>query len=286
MQWNGLMDANSTKIDLRGEVALVTGGGRGLGRAFALALASAGASVGVVSRSEAQLDETVGLIQTRGGRAQAAVADVSDGRAVEQAVKRIEAALGPVSLLVNNAGVNAPLGPVWEADPDEWWRGMEINLRGPFLCARAVLPGMLARRQGRIINISSAIGLRVSAYDSAYAVSKCALARFTDNLATETAEHGICVFAISPGTNRTAMTQKMVESPEGQKWLPGFRKMYDEAPGDRQQRASELVLRLASGQADALSGCYLTLQDDLDEMVSRVNEIRRENLYVLTMNRL
>jgi NAD(P)-dependent dehydrogenase (short-subunit alcohol dehydrogenase family) len=280
------MDAKATKIDLRGEVALVTGGGRGLGRVFALALASAGASVAVLARTQAQVEESAALIRAQGGESLAVVADVSDGKAIDQAVQHIEARLGPVSILVNNAGVNAPIGPVWLIDPDEWWKCIQINLRGPFLCAKAVLPGMLQRRHGRIINISSGVGLSVSAYGSAYAVSKCALIRLTDNLATETVEHGIHVFAISPGANRTDMTRKMVESAEGQKWLPGFRMMYDEAPEDRPQKASELVLRLASGQVDALSGCYFTLQDNIEAMLDRADEIRRENLYVLTMNRL
>jgi NAD(P)-dependent dehydrogenase (short-subunit alcohol dehydrogenase family) len=280
------MDAKATKIDLRGEVALVTGGGRGLGRVFALALASAGASVAVLARTQAQVEESAALIRAQGGESLAVVADVSDGKAIDQAVQHIEARLGPVSILVNNAGVNAPIGPVWLIDPDEWWKCIQINLRGPFLCAKAVLPGMLQRRHGRIINISSGVGLSVSAYGSAYAVSKCALIRLTDNLATETVEHGIHVFAISPGANRTDMTRQMVESAEGQKWLPGFRMMYDEAPEDRPQKASELVLRLASGQVDALSGCYFTLQDNIEAMLDRADEIRRENLYVLTMNRL
>jgi NAD(P)-dependent dehydrogenase (short-subunit alcohol dehydrogenase family) len=280
------MDAKATKIDLRGEVALVTGGGRGLGRVFALALASAGASVAVLARTQAQVEESAALIRAQGGESLAVVADVSDGKAIDQAVQHIEARLGPVSILVNNAGVNAPIGPVWLIDPDEWWKCIQINLRGPFLCAKAVLPGMLQRRHGRIINISSGVGLSVSAYGSAYAVSKCALIRLTDNLATETVEHGIHVFAISPGANRTDMTRQMVESAEGQKWLPGFRMRYDEAPEDRPQKASELVLRLASGQVDALSGCYFTLQDNIEAMLDRADEIRRENLYVLTMNRL
>ena len=279
------MDSKPNPVDLSGEVALVTGGGRGLGRAFAIALASAGTSVAVIARSKAQLDETVSLIHEQGGRAQAFVADGTDRSAVEQAVRGIESAFGPVSLLVNNAAVDTPVGPAWEVEPDEWWRGVEINLRGPFLCARAVLPGMIERRQGRIINISSGIGLRVSRNWSAYAVSKCGLTRLTDHLAAETAEFGICVFAISPGANRTAMMQYLIESPEGQKWLPGFDKIYEDVPEDRPQKASELVLRLASGEADSLSGCYFTLADNIEELVQRADEIRRDNLYVLTMNR-
>ena len=279
------MDKGAYPVDLSGEVALVTGGGRGLGRAFAASLASAGASVAVIARSQGQLDETVRIIRQQGGSARAFVADVTDRQSVEQAVQSIERAYGAVTLLVNNAAVDTPVGPVWEVDPDEWWRGMEINLRGPFLCARAVLPGMIARRQGRMINISSGVGLRVSSNWSAYAVSKCGLTRFTDHLAAETSGYGIRVFAISPGANRTAMMQYLIDSPEGQKWLPGFEMVYESVPEDRPQKACELVLRLASGEADELSGCYFTLADDLQELLRRADEIKRENLYVLTMNR-
>src|SRR5262249_52106639 len=114
--------------------AVVTGGGRGLGRAFAHAIAAAGGAVAVVARSQDQLAETVAAITATGGHALSFTADVTDQQAVFQTVKAIEQQLGTVDLLVNNAGIVSPLGPLWEIDPDEWWRNVEIYLRSVFLC--------------------------------------------------------------------------------------------------------------------------------------------------------
>jgi NAD(P)-dependent dehydrogenase (short-subunit alcohol dehydrogenase family) len=141
----------ATPVDLTDQVALVTGGGRGLGHAFALALAAAGAKVAVMARTAAQLEATVQLIERAGGCALAIPGDVSVPAAVAHVVTTTEQQLGPVDLLVNNAGWYGPgsLGYTWEVDPEAWWHTFEINLRGPFLCARAVLPGMLQRHRGQ-----------------------------------------------------------------------------------------------------------------------------------------
>src|SRR5208337_271474 len=119
---------------------IVTGAGRGLGRASALALARAGARVGVAARSGEQLAETVRGVRAAGGEALAVVADVSDAASVERMAREVERTLGPVDLLVNNAGTAGPLGPMWEADPGDWWHSIEVNLRGPYLCSHALLP--------------------------------------------------------------------------------------------------------------------------------------------------
>ena len=137
------------------KVAVVTGGGRGLGRAFAQALAASGYAVAVVARTAAELAETVTLIERSGGRASAFPADVTDAPAVDCAFTDVERSLGPVDLLVNNAGVIGPLGPFAESDAGQWWRTIEVNLQGQILCAHRVVPGMIARRRGRIINIAS-----------------------------------------------------------------------------------------------------------------------------------
>jgi NAD(P)-dependent dehydrogenase (short-subunit alcohol dehydrogenase family) len=126
---------------LAGQVALITGGGRGLGRAFALALAQTEALVAVTARTRSELDETVRLIEQNGGRALAVPADVTDRQAVATIVDTVTARFGAIDLLINNAGIVTPLGPLWEIDPDEWWRSMEINLRSVLLCSSAVLPG-------------------------------------------------------------------------------------------------------------------------------------------------
>ena len=135
------------------QIVLITGGGRGLGRAIALGAAQTGAQVAVTARSVSELTETVELIQQAGGRALALPADVTDYHAVVGVVAAAESQLGPIDVLINGAGSFRALGNAAQVDPAEWWREVEINLRGPFLCAHAVLPGMIARRRGRIINI-------------------------------------------------------------------------------------------------------------------------------------
>ena len=280
------MSADSILVELRGQVAIVTGAGRGLGRATALALARARARVGVVARSEEQLAETVRGVTEAGGEALAVVADVSDAAAVERMAREVERTLGPVDLLVNNAGTVGPLGPMWEADPGDWWRAIEVNLRAPYLCSRAVLPGMIERRYGRIINVSTGAATVAVAYMGAYVIAKTALTRFTENLAAELINSGVSVFAIDPGTVRTAMTEQVLESEAGKKWLPWFRKLFDRGLDVPAEKAAQLVVQLASGRADALSGRFIDVADDLAKLLERLDEVKRDNLYTLRVRKL
>jgi NAD(P)-dependent dehydrogenase (short-subunit alcohol dehydrogenase family) len=286
-QTSTLKAETEQRADLDDQVALVTGGGRGIGRAFAQTLAAAGAKVAVAARSEDELARTVALVEEAGGQALAVPLDVTDQRAVEQAVARIERQLGPLALLVNNAGVSGPFDTVWDVDPDEWWRTMDINLRGSFLCARAVLPGMAARRCGRIINIASHAGVYRWPRASAYAISKAALVKLTENLAVETKRLGVAVFAVHPGIVTIGLTEAAVttadpESPFGRA-MAWIRQQIEAGRAVPPERSADLVLRLASGQADALSGRYLTVDDDLDSLIERAAEIQRDDLYTLRL---
>ena len=137
-------------------MAVVTGGGRGLGRVYAQSLASAGATVAVLARSADELAETAAAIRRAGGNAREFPLDIADSDAVRSALAEIEASLAPVDLLVNNAGVIGPIGPFWEIEFDAWWRAVDVNFRGALLCAHAVLPGMVERRRGRIFNLVTA----------------------------------------------------------------------------------------------------------------------------------
>lgn len=271
------------EIDLVGQVAIVTGGGRGIGRAIALRLASAGAAVAAVARSPDQLAETIALIEEAGGRGIAVTADVTDQEDVERMAKEVERQLGPVDLLVNNAGHGGQIGPFWEVDPDEWWRCIAVNLRGPFLCARAVVPGMISRRRGRIINTASQAGIGLSPHLSAYAIGKTAVIRLNENIAAETKEHGISVFAIHPGGVRTAMMESAFLSDAARKWFPEIHDWMAKGGGGTPEGAADLVALLASGTADVLSGCYVSIGDDVAEMVSRAEEIRQDELYTLRL---
>jgi len=271
----------TSPVDPKGMVAVVTGGGRGLGRAFAQALAGVGCSVAVVARSEAELAETVGLIGRAGGQAQAFPADITDAGAVDVAFAAIEQSFGAVDLLVNNAGVIGPIAPFAETAPDAWWRSVEVNLKGPMFTSRRVLPGMIARGKGRIINLVT--GVAPFAYFSGYCAGKAALIRFSECLAAEVRPHGVTVFPMGPGTVRTAMSEHSLNSPEGRKWLPWFKRIFDEGLDLPPERPAELVVRLASGRYDALSGLTLNPRDDLDEILARLEEVEHDKLYSMRL---
>src|SRR5579859_3230581 len=171
--------------DLWGDVALVTGAGRGIGKAIPVALAIAGARVVLTARSASEIDQTLAEIESSGGQALAVPADVSTPAAVASLVDRAQVKVGTIRVLVNNAGVLEPVALLWEVDPDKWWHSVEINLRGPFLCMRAVLPGMIARGRGRGVNLASRAAKVPIADGTAYAASKTGLVRVTESLAWE-----------------------------------------------------------------------------------------------------
>lgn len=267
---------SENEFDLSGQVAVVTGGGRGFGRHYALALAKAGASVAVLARTEAQLRETVQMIEGQGGNAVAVSLDVTDQSSVEAAMATVVEQLGSIDLLVNNAGVGGPSGPTWEVEPDQWWRTVEINLRGPFLCARSVLPGMITRGGGRIINVTSGSGLRpMPPYLAHYCASKAALTHWTNCLDIETREHGISVFAYSPGLLITAANEFYLKEsadvhPATRQWFLDGIAQGNEIPVEQSVRG---MLVLASGRVDALSGRYFSARDDLEDLIKRQEEI-------------
>jgi NAD(P)-dependent dehydrogenase (short-subunit alcohol dehydrogenase family) len=275
-----------TPVDLTGQVALVTGGGRGLGRAFALALAAAGAQVAVMARTAAQVAETVQLIERAGGCALAIPGNVSVLDEVAHVVTTTEQQLGLVDLLVNNAGWHVPgsLGYAWEVDPEGWWHTVEINLRGAFLCARAVLPGMIQRQQGRIVNVSSGTAVNAHPLMDALCASKAALTHWTRCLALGTQAHGVAVFAFAPGLVRTSGTEYLVTSPDVPQALADrFQTRFSRGEDTPIERSVQMLLFLASGRADALSGRYIHAQDKEEELVRHVAEIQREDLHILTL---
>ena len=252
-------------------VALVTGGGRGIGASIARELAGAGMRVALSGRTSAQVEAVAREID-----GVPLVGDVSVATDVEAWLDRVEAELGPVSLLVNNAGIGGPPTRFWEQDVRDWWHVFEVNVLGAAHCCRAVLPGMVERGEGRIVNVGSGgsylpvrsgtIGLGTS-----YGASKAALGRFSELLSAQVWEHGVRVFLISPGLVRTAMTEDAFG---------------DDAPWTPPELAPRLVRVLASGRADDLAGRYLHAEhDDVEDLIRRAAAIVADDLNAIRLRR-
>ena len=258
------------RLELEGRVALVTGGSKGLGKAYALALGAAGATVAVAARSADLLDETCDALERIGRRAMAVRLDVTNARAVARGVTKVEDTFGSIDLLVNCAGIMAPIGRDWEVDAGAWWRTMEVNVFGAFHCWQAVLPGMVARRRGRIINISSSAIYKKYPFYSAYGASKAALSHASASLADATREFGIQVFSYSPGFVRTAMTEALADAPVVRNFVrDGFRRALDEGRTTPVERSAAMLLLLARGDVDALTGHHIDVGDDLGALAER-----------------
>ena len=253
-----------TGEELTGQIALVTGGGRGIGANIARELTDAGARVAVAARTREQVDEVAKEI---GGLA--LELDVTDRAAVEQAVAATERELGPLTLLVANAGIGGPDGATWEIEPEAWWRVQEVNVLGVHLSCRAAIPGMLERGQGRIVITGSGAAYLPGSSHTAYPTSKAAVCRYGETLANELADR-IPVFFFSPGLVQTEMTGDFGPNAS---WTPP-------------ELAPRLVRTLASGRADALAGRYLHAEhDDIEDLISRADEIRQQDLNAIRLQR-
>ena len=251
---------------MEGQVALVTGGGRGIGERIARELADAGMRVAVSGRTAEQVEA---VARDLGGLA--LVGDVSERGTADSWVKRTESELGPIDLLCNNAGIGTREDSAWTIDPDEWWHTFEVNVLGVFLACRAVVPGMIERAKGRIVNTGSGASYLPGATgNSAYGSSKAALGRFGESLANQLEEHGIAVFTISPGLVKTDMTSSFP----------------DDAPWTPPELAPALVRVLASGRADWLAGRYIHAEhDDIEDLIARSDEIRDADLNAIRLQR-
>jgi NAD(P)-dependent dehydrogenase (short-subunit alcohol dehydrogenase family) len=202
--------------DLEARVAVVTGAAGGLGRAFSLAFAAAGAHVVAADVDEARAGETAGLIEQGGGIATATPVDVSSPQSVQEMVATATSAYGGIDVLVNNAGLYAGLErrPFYELEPDDWDRVMAINLKGPWLCARACVPHMRDRGSGAIVNIASATVFSGSPLFAHYVASKGGLIALTRAMAREVGDLGIRVNAVAPGFTLTDASRTLMEEPE------------------------------------------------------------------------
>jgi NAD(P)-dependent dehydrogenase (short-subunit alcohol dehydrogenase family) len=250
-----------------GDVAIVTGAGRGIGKQIALEFAREGAAVALVARSRDQLAEAAAEIAALGGRALVLPVDVLDLQAVEAAVAETTARFGRVTVLVNNAGTDRPFGPVSVADPDEWWHAQKVHVRGPLYFMRSCLPAMQEAGRGRIINMSSAAATMVGANTSAYCVAKATLGRLTEHVDLENRSYGVRAFATHPGTIVTDMMRNSLSDPEARKWAPEmiayletFRDV-DTTP--ELVRLGKQMVAIACGDHDDAAGRYIDLDTEL-----------------------
>jgi NAD(P)-dependent dehydrogenase (short-subunit alcohol dehydrogenase family) len=239
--------------DLSGQVALVTGASSGIGRYLVEGLAARGVAVAGVARNEQRLATAMAEVaEATGGWTLAVPADVTDRAAVDAAVERVAGELGRVDLLVNNAGViDAAEVPLWEADPDQWWDVVTSHVRGAQLLVRAVVPGMLARGHGRIVNLASGMSVRANRDYSAYSVAKTGLMRLTEALTLSLQGSGLFAFDVAPGVVDTPMTRAMEMWRGFTDWTPP-------------ERVVDLIGAVAAGELDAWSGRFLRAgKDDL-----------------------
>jgi NAD(P)-dependent dehydrogenase (short-subunit alcohol dehydrogenase family) len=241
---------------LSGQVALVTGASRGIGRHLVEGLAGRGMAVAGLARDEQRLTSAMAEVAgTSGVRTLAVAADVTDRSAVDAAVARVADELGRIDLLVNNAGmIDAAEVPLWEADPDQWWDVVASHVRGAQLMVRAVVPGMLARGHGRVVNLASGMSTRANRDYSAYSVAKTGLMRLTEALDVALQGSGVTAFDVAPGVVDTPMTRAMGMWRDFDDWTPP-------------ELVVELVAAIAAGELDAWSGRFVRAgKDDLDTL--------------------
>ena len=267
-------------------VAVVTGGGRGIGAATAEALASAGMAVAVMARTQQQIDEVSARIETNGGTALAVSVDATDEDAVATAMAAVVGKLGPVDVLVNAAGgrYRENIGPMWESPLDTWWAEITLNLKSAVLFSRLVVPSMIERRAGRIINVGSYFGYRPAKYRSAYSTAKAALHTLTEVLAAELSEFGVTAFTLDPAMVKTTLLLTSSTSEQAARWTPEVRGIQerDYTPA---AEVADFVVRLATGAADGMSGRVLRVNSDLAANNDRIDEIKRDEHYVLRMTK-
>jgi 3-oxoacyl-[acyl-carrier protein] reductase len=252
--------------------ALVTGANRGIGRHVALGLAAAGHDVAVLGRRADALGDVSAACARYGGRVVVVTADVVDAAQVRLAVAEAEEVLGGLDLLVNNAGVIENVErPFLETDVEDMWRVVEVNVRGPMLVSHAVLPGMIKRGRGRIININSGAGHKAMTGYTGYAVSKGALARLTTQLDAQYRDAGIAVFDVAPGHIETDMTQAMPMHEGRTTWTTP-----DEVVA--------MINAIAEGRLDALSGRFFRAgTDTVESLLTYSDEIIERDARVLRL---
>lgn len=271
-------------MDLAGKTMVITGAGSGIGQATALKFAEAGVQVVCCGRREGRLQETVREIEAKGGTGFAVALDVTDLGQVENMVERVLEHFGDIDILFNCAGSFSTVGGLWEVDPDAWWRDVEVNLKGSMLCARAVLPHMIEKDSGIVINTGGGGAAGPMPGGSSYGSSKAAILRMTDTLGRELAQVGapVLVVAVDPGFNRTEMTETLARLDPESKWIPmrqWLAERHDHVPEDCARTLVELV-RLAVPE---FNGRLFHVGQDIEALVAGKDKIVAGDLMTLRL---
>ncbi|RSN07158.1 NAD(P)-dependent oxidoreductase [Streptomyces sp. WAC 05977] len=259
---------------MRDSTVLVTGGGKGLGRAFTEALGQAGARVFITGRDSSALEETAEKLKEDGILVEAMCADVVDRDAMKDVVARIMKVSGRLDVLVNNAVDPGPVGPTADIDFGAWWRTQQVNVAGPLIGTQAALAVMLPAGRGRIINLVSPAGIKRWPYATAYSVSKAALLKLSENLATELRSTGVTVFSYNPGIVDAGLTRAGMQfaGNTDDPWLERIGRWAIDARDSGAfvplDTAVACLVRLARGDADVLTGQVICAEDDLDARIS------------------
>lgn len=274
-------------MELRGRTAIVTGSGRGIGRAIAVEFARQGANVVICARRKSNLAETARIIRKEGGSVLAVPTDVTRAAQVTRLVGKALAEFGGIDVLFNNAASFRSFGAPWEADPRLWWRDVEVNTLGPFLMARAVLPHMLERNEGVVINMNGGGALTYLTGGSGYGCSKAFLLRWTETLAKELEKEKseVIVVAIGPGFVHTETTELQRRDKLAIKWIPSSKELLDAGKSRPPEDCAKAAVWMLRRLCPEMHGRIFEVDTNFGEIAARAAEIKEKDLYVMRLRK-